>query len=408
MAIRATSTLAILGLAGLSVACGGTSGSGAAGGGAATGSDGGGGLVLDANGNPPCGTDPAKQPARCYDDKGGIRCKTNTGYPGDELALCAPSEADGQLIHFGPSSYDDPAAVEPYLLAAGGEEEFCMHTQTTNPDLAYYKGYHGRMRPHSHHWIVTMPLKPTAPEAKPYVCPPNPSDRWVFGAQTPQVDVAAIAGDKIVQKPGDPDFGAAHDLPPLQTLLLDMHYVNTTDQPILREAWATIPYVDAAEVRVKVDLIGFYNPSISIPPMGHVVTPRVTCQSPTDRSGKAQDVYLGLVSGHAHRRMQRLSLWHDHADGTHELVYEARNWHEPGESMFRTGIDNPPLPVAAGQDWGGKSDYVHVLKGESVSFECEYQNDRTNTVTFGDTVADEMCNVFGFYYPTTGQMWNCY
>jgi hypothetical protein len=395
------------------VACGGTSGdptaggASAAGGAGSTGGDGG-GAAASPSGVPPCGTDPAKQPARCVDSKGGLRCKTNSGYPGDELALCNPAEADGQLVHFGPSSYDDPAAMEPFMLGPGAEEEVCLHVNTTNTDTRYFATYHGRMRPHSHHWIVTMPNKHYADETKPWVCPPQPTDRWLFGSQSPQIDVAALTSGEVVAKPGDPDYGAAHDIPPAQTLLLDLHYVNTTDQPILREAWAELSYVDPADVKVRVDLIGFYNPGISLPPLAHATTKRVTCETPKDASGQQQPVYLGLTTGHAHQRLQRLSLWHQKVDGSSELVYESRNWHEPGEAVFRDGVPNPALPMAAGQDWGAKSGYLHVLPGENVSFECEYQNDRNATVTFGDTANDEMCNIFGFYYPTVGRMWNCF
>jgi len=349
--------------------------------------------------DPPCGNDISKQPARCVDSFGAILCKASTGYSGDESALCKPDPSVGQLIHFGPSSYDDPDALAPYILAPGGEEEFCIHANTTNIDPEYYNSYHGRMRPSSHHWIVTMPKASYQPEAKPYVCPPNPIDRWVFGSQSPQIDVEALTGGGDPSQPGDPDYGAAHDLPAEQTMLMDLHYVNTSDQPILREAWAVIKYVDPSEVKVKIDLIGFYNPNINIPSLAHYVTPRVTCKSPST----TDPVYLGLVTGHAHRRLQRLSLWHQD-----ELVYETHNWHEPGEAMFRDGTSNPILPLAAGQDWGAKTGYLKVMPGENVSFECEYQNDLNNTVTFGDTTKDEMCNIFGFYYPTTGQMWNCF
>jgi len=244
-----------------------------------------------------------------------------------------------------------------------------------------------------------MPRASFQSETKPYVCPPNPIDRWVFGSQSPQIDVEALTGGGAPSQPGDPDHGAAHDLPANQSMLMDLHYVNASEQPILREAWAVIKYVDPSEVKVKIDLIGFYNPSINIPALSHYVTPRVTCQSPST----TEPVYLGLVTGHAHRRLQRLSLWHGD-----ELVYETHNWHEPGEAMFSDSVSNPNLPVASGQYWGAKSGYLKIMPGENVSFECEYQNDLNNTVTFGDTTKDEMCNIFGFYYPTTGQMWNCF
>jgi hypothetical protein len=327
-----------------------------------------------------------------------------TGYPGDELALCAPDAADGMLIHMGPSDYSDPTAMAPYILAAGGEEEFCIHVNTTNTEQKFYEAYHGRMRPLSHHWIVTMPTKPTADEQTPTLCGPQIIDRWLFGSQKPQMDVERVGGGDGLAKPGDPDYGAAHDIPPLQTMLMDLHYVNTTQEPILREAWAVLNYVDPADVKVHVDLITFNNVAINIPAMAHAATPKIVCNAPST----TDPVYLGLATAHAHQRLQKASVWHEKADGTEELVYQSDNWHEQGEAYFRDGVQNPALPVTGSATWGAMSGYLKVLPGESLSFQCEYQNDQTHTVTFGDTTKDEMCELFGFYYPTTGKMWTCF
>ena len=108
------------------------------------------------------------------------------------------------------------------------------------------------------------------------------------------------------------------------------------------------------------------------------------------------------------RKGPRFSVWHERAGGTEDLIYEARNWHEPGNAMFREGIANPLLPIADGGDWGAVSGYLKVEPDEAVSFECEYQNDLAQTVTLGETSKDEMCNVFGNYFPTVGAMWNCF
>jgi hypothetical protein len=70
-------------------------------------------------------------------------------------------------------------------------------------------------------------------------------------------------------------------------------------------------------------------------------------------------------------------------------------------------VENPPLPVPLTQVWGAKTGYVPVGPGESLSFECEYQNNLASTVSFGDRTTDEMCNVFGSYYPSAGSTWNC-
>ncbi|HVU00666.1 MAG TPA: hypothetical protein VHE30_02910 [Polyangiaceae bacterium] len=357
------------------------------------------------DGLPSCGTDPASQPDRCVDDKGAIRCKSTAGYEGDELALCEPDPEKGQLVHLGPSDYTDPVEMAKYTLDAGDEKEFCIRVNTTNSELKYFDAYRGRMRPHSHHLIVTMPTAHVENETTPWECSPQVTERWLFGAQTPQIDVAHLSGAELPVE-SDPDYGLAHDIPPNQTLLIDLHYVNPTEAPILREAWATLDYVDPADVKTKVDLIGWYNPVINIPANGKFTTNRVVCQVPNDASGTPQSVYLGLATGHAHQRMQRVSVWHTDLSGNEQLIYETHSWHEPGEAFFVKGIENPPLPVA-GSGWGATSGYVKVVPGETVSFECEYQNDQDHVVTFGETTKNEMCNIFGFYYPTAGGMWNC-
>lgn len=354
-----------------------------------------------------CGSDPKTQPDRCIDEQGAVHCKVHTGYAGDELALCDVDPEKGMLIHFGPNDYSNPDEVAKYTLPPSGEEEFCLRVNTTNTTQKFFNAYHGRMRPNSHHLIVTMPGTHVADDSAPWVCGPQVVDRWLFGSQDPQIDVG-LGSDPSLPQPGDPDYGLAHDIPPNQTLMMDFHNVNTTDHTELREAWTVLQYTNPEDVLVRADLIAFYNIGISIPPLAHVVTSRVRCEPPTDSSGAQQPVYVNVMTGHAHQRMQRFSVWHDRPDGTHDLVYETHDWYEPGNALYRNRVQNPVLPVASGSAWGATSGYLQVLPGEALSFECEYQNDLNQTVTIGETSKDEMCNVFGNYFPTAGGMWNCF
>jgi hypothetical protein len=118
---------------------------------------------------------------------------------------------------------------------------------------------------------------------------------------------------------------------------------------------------------------------------------------------------VNLVTGHAHQRLQRFSVWHDRADGQSDLVYETHDWYEPGNALYRHGVENPTLPIkSGGSSWGATSGYLQVMPGETISFECEFQNDLNQVVTIGETSKDEMCNVFGNYFPSAGAMWNCF
>jgi hypothetical protein len=351
--------------------------------------------VTNPHGYPACGDDPSTQPSPCIDYHGAVRCAVDSGYPGDHLALCELDPEEGMVLHFGPKDYDDPVAVAPFILEPGGEAEFCMYLRTPNVEQRYVGSYHGRMRPNSHHLIVTMP-EAQEPSAVPFGCGPQILDQWLFGSQDPQIDVQQTG----LAEPGDPDYGLALAVPADQTLLFDFHNVNPTTQPELREAWASLEYMDPAEVHQTLDMLAFYQLAIDVPPQSEATTALKTCVAPTDR-------YVGLITGHAHQWMTRMSVWHDGATGR-ELVYETVDWAEPGNALYRSGVENPPLPRGSGASWGAGSGFLHVKAGESISFECAYRNTEDFTLRMGSTAQDEMCNVFGMYFPTDGNTWNCF
>lgn len=355
--------------------------------------------IENPHGYPGCGDDPSNQPSPCIDYKGAVRCALNTGYSGDELALCDMNPEDGMLLHFGPSDYDDPDAVAPFLLGPGEEQEFCMYLKTPNTEARYMNAYHGRMRPNSHHLIVTMP-EDREPSEAPFECGPQVLNRWFFGSQDPQIDVQN-GGEGEPAGPGDPDFRLGQLIPANQTLLFDFHNLNVTEETELREAWASFSFVEESEIETTLDMLAFYQLDITVPPLSEATTPRKTCIAPDDR-------YIGLMTGHAHEWMSRFSVWHETTDGESNLVYETYDWAEPGNAVYRDAVQNPTLPIEGGNVWGATSGYLHVKKGEAISFECHYRNDQNIPIHLGDTAGDEMCNVFGMYYPSDGNTWNCF
>ena len=80
------------------------------------------------------------------------------------------------LLHYGPKDYNDPAEVAKYILPAGGEEENCIIAHTPNTTEVHTKGYNGRMRPNSHHLIVTT-LKDDVPDSDGPI-PARSEPRW--------------------------------------------------------------------------------------------------------------------------------------------------------------------------------------------------------------------------------------
>lgn len=361
-------------------------------------------------GLPLCPEDESQRTERCVDEFGLEICPTDTGYPGDGLAVCTPDSSVGMVMHYGPKDYDNPDEIDKYLLPGGGEDENCTFIRTPNEQDVFVGNYNGRMRPQSHHLIVT-----TFPEDQfqenPEPGPCNLADsvgaRWLVGSQDPQIDVTISGGeagpDAKMPEPGDPDYGLAQTVAAKTGTRVDMHYVNTTEDEILREAWVHFDYVASEDVENLVDMITFFQGTIKVPPHGTATTARARCVAPTDR-------YLGLITGHAHETMTRFSVWHEKMDGDQvvdeTLVYETFDWADPGNLFYSDRATNPQPNEAAGT-FGGASGYQLIKAGDAISFECEYNNPNDHEVTLGATSKDEMCNVFGMYYPTDGDVWNC-
>jgi hypothetical protein len=311
------------------------------------------------------------------------------------------------MFHYGPNDTDDPENVAHVTLPPGGEDENCTYAFSRNDTDKFVKSYRGRMRPNSHHMILRTDDTATFEATD----TPQPCDftqfvdgRWLVGSQDPQIDIAVgggvlgtAAGD-TVPEPGDPDYHLGQRIVAHTPVQIDLHYTNPTDETLLREAWVWFDYVEEKDVDDLVDMITFFQGEIDIPPNGSFTTQRGQCVAPTDR-------YVGLLTGHAHGTLSRFSVWHN--TGTDEnLVYETYDWADPGNLYYRDGLQNPePNPTSFAH--GGSSGYHFVKAGESISVECEYKNPTSSAIGLGETTKDEMCNVFGMYYPTDGNVWNC-
>src|SRR5262249_53326503 len=79
-------------------------------------------------------------------------CGLNSGFKGDELCIAPPAAAEGIQLHVGPSSYDDAAAVAPYVIQPGEEDVRCFVTRPAESGFYYFK-QQNRMRSGSHHML---------------------------------------------------------------------------------------------------------------------------------------------------------------------------------------------------------------------------------------------------------------
>jgi hypothetical protein len=243
--------------------------------------------------------------------------------------------------------------------------------------------YKGHMRPGSHHLIVWA-LESEFVEGL-GLCPFN-RDRFLVGSQEPTIEIA------------DGDEGFALRLAPHTPVAVDLHYLNTSPDTILREAWVNVGYVDPADVKYVTEPITWLDIGISVPPLTTHIE-HSQCTAPGD-------VKIRMLTGHMHQRGVRVSAWVN-TNSERRLVYEAYDWGHPGNLYYKPGLENPaPDPVK--RTTGGASGEISLNAGDTVEWECEYNNTTDQEYNFGDSAqTDEMCNVFGIYYPSTGDNWRC-
>jgi hypothetical protein len=318
-------------------------------------------------------------------------CNINTGYPGDELCILPPDPSKGFQLHYGPSSYDD-AAVQPFLIEPGGETTDCYFVKTPNTQMVYTFEYHGRMRPGSHHLIVYAQDNGNVPDGLASNCNQGADARFFVGSQTPTVDIP-LPG--MAQAPENK--GLAMELQANTQMALQLHYINTTQEPMLREAWVNMMYSDPATVTQIAEPIFFL--------AGIAMNVAPNTEKIINGSGTApQDLRVLGITGHFHAHTVRFSAWHVVA-GQKTLILEDYDWHEPTNLPFDSVNMNPQAdPVQ--KIPGGFSGILNIKKGERIEWQCHIINDSMTTLTFDNAVyTGEMCNLFGFYTPSIGGPW---
>jgi len=318
-------------------------------------------------------------------------CNINTGYPGDEYCIEAPDPSQGMQLHYGPKNYDDPAEVARYLLPPGAEKTDCVFVKTSNATEVFFNEYHGRMRPGSHHMLLYVQDTAHADSLGPEACNQGLDTRNIFGAQTLKIDVKGEAGEA-------PEYeGLAVKLAPNLQGVVQMHFINTGTQPILREGWANVMYTDPASVKILGDPIFFIGGiGMSVKPGQTAIIKGVaTAPSP---------ISLVAGTGHYHANTVRFSAWKV-IGGVRELLMEDYDWHDPSLIHFTSTKVNP-APDPVGKTAGGYSGIVQFNAGDTIEWECEIVNKQNVTLTFGNEVyTKEMCNMFGMYAPSFGSAW---
>jgi hypothetical protein len=295
-------------------------------------------------------------------------CGLHTQWLGDEYCILPPPPDKGFQIHIGPNDYDNPDAK--FIMQPGAETvENIAETSGNSSDVYYYYRQY-RMRPGTHHLILS-----TA----------GIGGKRLGGSQNlshdnPENGVIAPENQGVGMK-----------LAASTPLTVNMHYINLTEKPILKEAWVNVWYRDAKDVTEPANEMYSFAP-INIPPGQHVLL-HGTC--PITGTGRLLSHY-----GHRHANNLRFSTWRER--GTQkDLIYEDYNWEDPLTLEYSSIVTNMPADTAT-KSPGGWSGMLDLMPGDNISFECEIIN-MTNKTFTGQNEAenDEMCILIGDSVGTT-------
>jgi hypothetical protein len=318
-------------------------------------------------------------------------CGLNSGFKGDELCVAPPAVGEGIQLHVGPTSYDDAAATEQYVIQPGEENVRCFLTRPSESGFYYFK-QQNRMRSGSHHMLIN--LIPDQGQAE------GPTTACEFaggimgsipGSQTPSRD---FPGAEL----GPEDEGLARYVPPGTMVSFQMHYVNNQNVTLLREAWVNLYKMDEADVKQKLQsvfIVGDF--SVNVPPQTRQTTTELFSPNLTDATRVFQ------LNGHSHAHTETFTVYR--IRGTErDLVYQSFNWAEPDVLTFNSVVTNSPPDPAAKKD-GGMSGPLMIQPGDQLEWSCDVNNTTDAALRFAnEAYTAEMCLLAGSYVSNTPRL----
>jgi hypothetical protein len=291
------------------------------------------------------------------------------------LAACDDGDAD-DAEDPGDSLLDPPGPDEGVQFAmtttleAGVEAEHCKFMQAPDREMWVTRD-EARFDQGSHHVLLyeteydAIPTKTedgqTVDTSRVFDCTDGATRGWritklIGGSQNSD-------GDSMLSFPP----GVAMPVRPGAVLLMNVHYINASDQDIEPEARINLYTVPEEEVDTEGDLLFLYNPLIRVPARGSA---RARWRCPVDK-----DITIANVQSHMHAR----GVGYAAMITGEEPFYENDRWSDVEVKSFE-----PALQISAGQ---------------SLDYYCDYQNDEDHVVYQGARSTDEMCMLIGSYYP---------
>jgi hypothetical protein len=252
------------------------------------------------------------------------------------------------------------ASTGPFTVPSGTEDTICVVRRLPLDADVFATEVRTHIDPGSHHAIVYR-LDTGTPSDEPFPCTPFTD---ILGGDGLPI-VLAQESERMVRYPE----GTGLRLSAGQLVRLELHYINTTPDPL--EVGANVEF-DVTPVTSDVQEIGYIFSGTTA-----INVPARSTGSATQTYSPPPGIRLFGVTTHMHH-------WGTVATVTlsGEEIHRSNSWSEPPLDTF-----DPSIETSAG-------DTLQVV--------CEYENGSDTTVHFGESANDEMCFMIALYYPSSG------
>jgi len=288
-----------------------------------------------------------------------VACESDTNEKMNAAEADASASAGGDDepgVHVG--AREVVFRTEPFTLEPGQERYLCYAAETD--EALVIDGYSHEGAPFLHHAIFSRTIVPE---------PDGTSECDIIFRQTWAPLFLSGAGASSFEFPDN----VGHKLPAGSQLVLQLHMLNTSEQPI----------TDAVSIRMQrasepdpmpMGTLAFGTTAVSLPP-----------QQETELEGVCQvDREVQLVAAFPHM----------HLLGT-KMTFEVGRSEDAMEEVFRRDpydFDDQSLELLD----------LTLHPGDITRVRCSYDNPHDMEITFGESTLNEMCYFVGFEAGTDG------
>ncbi len=286
-------------------------------------------------------------------------------------------DAVPELVPVDAPSYQYTVSIGPIRLTPTQEGTWCILRRLPNPNPQYLRRTRIHLGPASHH-LIFYASPATVERTTPFPCRGFSGVRSLTNFETPLA--IAQQTDTTVSMPDSPPIGMG--LGAMQMVRLEFHAINTTAAPMDAMGTVTVDTTDRTPAITRGDIMFWGNTRLSLPA----------------RSRTRVDFFALPLSGsrifaltsHTHQlgTLATISVAMQGPTPDPTMVTDLRevhrsiNWAEPPLTQL-----DPPLLLPSAQG-------LHLV--------CNYNNTTSATVTFGEDFNQEMCFMWGYYWPGRG------